>query len=246
MSTNCLLTGSPENLLQMEFAPKPLKLKFLSASESQPASFPLGSICSDDTGKEIYVAGGNRITKYSHDMTVLASLDTHCWVSSVITSGNIVYFVKYVQSDWILMKTSSNLTNPIHIAKYADRLKNATHLTINKSSVIASQRGMKSIHVYNEETDTSNIIPLKFAPRVVSTHQDGDLLITDTNGYLHKCRLRSTDAVDEIWCYYGLEDAYGICTMDNGFILLAGREQSSFLHVLSTEGKQLPASYTYL
>lgn len=219
----------------MKFAPMPLNLKFLSVCHT--TAHNAYSICNDATGKEIYVAGLDRITRYSQDMTMLATLDTHGWTSSIITSGNNVYFVQYVQSDWILMKASSNLTNPIQIAKFVNTSRIAKYITINQGSIITAQRDIESIHVYNVAADNSNMIQLKFAPRVVSTHPDGDLLITDKHGSLHKCRIKSTDAVEVIWSYSGLQDAYGICTMDNGFIVTL-TPKGSRMHVISTEGEQ--------
>lgn len=221
----------------MAFTPKALKLNFISEFDIQDNQPQSQSICRDATGKAIYIAGSNRIIKYSQDMAVLASLDTHGWVTSVITDGNNVYYVDYIKPDWNLMKTSRNLTNPIKITTFVKMRQLATHITINKGSVITSQRDIQSIHVYNEETGASNMIPLKFAPLVVSTHQDGDLLITDTDGSLHKCRMKSQDEVEIVWSYSRLQQAYGICTMDNGFIVLAANMRRD-LHVISAQGEE--------
>lgn len=223
----------------MDFSPKALNLEFVASHDVQQVHTTVSSICSNTSGDGTYLAGSGGITKYNEDMTVEATLEVPNKerVTSAISYGNHVYFIQRKESYRLLMKASSDLTNTSLVTTFVDKEPAAAYITFTNEAIVVTHRDEKRIHSYNLDTGDSHAIPLDFAPRVVATDNDGGLLITDTSGVLHKCKMiNHSTAIEVVWSYSGLHSAYGVCTMDNSLIIVLSRRQG-IIHMVSPQGR---------
>ena len=136
-----------------------------------------------------------------------------------------------------LVRTSADLSSePQTIASFNDKLRVAAYLASVDNLVIITNRGDTCLHLYDCITLKTSTVTVPFSPRVVCAHPDGTILLTSEEDVLYKYRIISSSEIALEWECPSLCEAYGICVMSGGLIIVGTRDQG-VLYVVSASGK---------
>lgn len=227
--------GIARSCIQMNFKSTYTKLEYISTHETGSTCY-----CITTTPDGHVIAGcGKGLILFDEDLDIvkhLPALTVTCVYFNPQDSR--IYFIHLVQGKTRgIRSVAKNLRGPVtEIANYEDKQNVATYLSIIDDCVIVKMRYNSTLKVYDLIRKEFNDIQLPYPPRLCFNHPDGSLLVTGDDDVLYKYNFRRTNELDLIWSCPGLTDAYGLCVMDDGTILV-NSSRNGQMFVISANGK---------